>query len=70
MICDFLSEPIRQAQEKVVADGYALPGVDMDIIGPEFRDVDHKGVHMTPEGLKKHGEMWAEILSRYIKEHY
>ncbi|MBQ7258221.1 MAG: hypothetical protein IJS60_11085 [Abditibacteriota bacterium] len=33
---------------------------------PEYRDVDHKGVHMTPEGLKKHGEMWAEILGEYI----
>ena len=59
-------EPIRQAQEKVIIDGYALPGVDMDTIGPEYRDVDHKGVHMTPEGLKKHGEMWAEILGEYI----
>ena len=60
-------EPIRKAQEKVISDGFAFMGVDMDTIGPEYRDVDHKGVHMTPEGLKKHGEMWAEILSKYIK---
>ena len=63
----FGKKSVLEAQEKVVTDGYALLGVDMDTIGPEYRDVDHKGVHMTPEGLKKHGEMWAEILIPYIK---
>ena len=59
-------EPMRVAQENVIKEGYAFRGVDMDTIGPEYRDVNHKGVHMIPEGLKKHGQMWADILIPFI----
>ncbi|HVJ87519.1 MAG TPA: sialate O-acetylesterase [Caulifigura sp.] len=53
-------ESTRTAQAKIWADGIALPGPDTDTLTGDSRDLDGKGIHFSPKGLKAHGEIWAE----------
>ncbi len=60
------SESTRAGQKKLWEAGVAFQGPDTDVLGKEYRDYDGNGVHLNLEGLKKHGEMWAEYIIPYI----
>ncbi|MBR4748571.1 MAG: hypothetical protein IK083_03240 [Abditibacteriota bacterium] len=57
---------IRRAHQRLWDLGIAQQGPDTDVLTAELRD--NTGIHLNREGLKKHGEMWAEILGPWIKE--
>ncbi|HEY6565657.1 MAG TPA: sialate O-acetylesterase, partial [Pirellulaceae bacterium] len=59
-------ESVRSAQEKLWSDGIALPGPDTDTLTGQNRDMDGKGIHFSPTGLRAHGQMWAEKVSPYL----
>ncbi|MBN1902192.1 hypothetical protein JW926_12780 [Candidatus Sumerlaeota bacterium] len=62
-----LSDPvIRAAQKRLWNDGIALPGPDTDALVGMDRDLGGLGIHFSPQGLKKHGMMWAEKVSCYL----
>ena len=44
----------------------AFEGPDTDTLTGDYRDYNGTGIHFSPKGLKKHGEMWAEFLIPYI----
>lgn len=55
-------ETIRAAQRAVVDRELGiLAGPDTDAIGPEDR---YDGCHMTESGLKKHAQLWFDVLTR------
>ncbi|MBO4548875.1 MAG: hypothetical protein J5758_06635, partial [Abditibacteriota bacterium] len=57
---------IRRAHQRLWDLGIAQQGPDTDVLTAELRD--NTGIHLNREGLKKHGEMWADILGPWIKE--
>jgi hypothetical protein len=57
---------MRDAHKKVWDTGLALPGPDTDTLTGDNRDLDGKGIHFSPKGLKAHGEMWAEKVGAYL----
>jgi len=59
---------IRQAQEKLWDDAVALAGPDTDTLTGDHRDLDGKGIHLSPKGLKSHGKMWVECVGVYLDE--
>ncbi len=61
------SDPlIRAAQERLWKDRIALEGPDTDTLVGMDRDLNGKGIHFSPQGLKKHGLMWADKVSVYL----
>ncbi len=59
---------LREAQALVWKRGVAHAGPDTDQLGLEYRQDDSASrVHFNAAGLKAHGEIWAEILSRFIE---
>jgi len=56
----------RNAHQKLWDDKIAMEGPDTDILMGDYRDYDGQGIHFSLKGLKKHGEMWAEYISKYI----
>ncbi len=61
-------DSVRDAQQRLWNDSIALAGPDTDTLTGDHRDLDGKGVHFSPKGLKAHGEMWAECVSAYLDE--
>ncbi len=61
-----LSESIRAGQKQLWDKGVSFEGPDTDTLLEEYRDYDGTGIHFSPKGLKKHGEMWAEFIIPYI----
>lgn len=62
-----ISDPaLEQAQRSLWQNGIALQGPDTDDLGPEYRQDHGRGVHFNNEGLKKHGEMWAQAVEVYL----
>lgn len=57
---------VRAAQRQLWDTGVALQGPDTDILTGDNRDFDGAGIHFSPKGLKAHGEMWAEIMGKYL----
>jgi hypothetical protein len=57
---------IRAAQKKLWDTGVSLEGPDTDTLTGDNRDHDGKGVHLSLKGLKAHGELWAEKVSKYL----
>ncbi|MBP5738441.1 MAG: hypothetical protein J6X38_05100 [Abditibacteriota bacterium] len=57
---------IRGVHQKLWDTGVALPGPDTDTLRGDMRDNDGQGIHFSPKGLKAHGEMWADAVSRYL----
>ncbi|WP_309386231.1 sialate O-acetylesterase [Cerasicoccus frondis] len=56
----------RDAQAKLWAEGFAMPGPDTDTLIGDDRD----GVHLSTSGLKKHGERWATLVNQYLDTIY
>jgi hypothetical protein len=57
---------MRAAHQKIWDLGLALAGPDTDTLTGDNRDLDGKGIHFSPKGLKAHGEMWAEKVGAYL----
>ncbi len=57
---------VSAAQKKLWEDGISLEGPDTDTLTGDNRDFNGTGVHFSPKGLKAHGEMWADKVSRYL----
>jgi Carbohydrate esterase, sialic acid-specific acetylesterase len=57
---------IEAAQRSLWRKGLAYQGADTDTLGPEYRQNHGKGVHFNNEGLKKHGELWAQAVGIYL----
>ena len=60
------TEGVRSAQERLWKAGIALAGPDTDVLQEEYRDMEGKGIHFNPQGLKKHGAMWAEAVEPFV----
>ncbi len=58
--------PIRDAQRSLWQSGVALEGPDTDTLTAVYRQNGGKGTHFNDAGLKAHGELWAEKVSRYL----
>ena len=61
-------DSIRTVHQRLWDNGIALPGPDTDELRGDCRDTDGAGIHLSPKGLKAHGEMWAECVSGYLDE--
>jgi len=61
-------DSVRDAQQRLWNDAVALAGPDTDTLTGDHRDLDGKGIHFSPKGLKAHGEMWAERVGAYLDE--
>ena len=59
---------IRDVYQRIWDEGIALQGPDTDTLTGDYRDMNGEGIHLSPKGLKKHGEMWAEVVSEYLDE--
>jgi hypothetical protein len=57
---------VRAAHKKIWELGVAMEGPDTDTLTGDSRDIDGKGIHFSPKGLKAHGEMWAEKVGVYL----
>lgn len=56
-----------RAQQLAVADGrLTFPGPNTDTLTAEWREKNGQGVHFNAAGQKRHGEMWADIVGRWI----
>jgi hypothetical protein len=56
----------RDAQKKLWTTGVALEGPDTDALTGDYRDQGGNGIHFSPKGLKKHGELWAEKVGVWL----
>ncbi|MDR3708262.1 MAG: sialate O-acetylesterase [Capsulimonadaceae bacterium] len=54
----------RDGQKRIWDLGLALPGPDTDTLIGDYREPE--GAHMTPKGLKEHGELWAKVIETYL----
>ena len=60
------NEFVRNDQEEIIKQGVAMRGPDTDELLGDYRDYDGEGIHFSPKGLKKHGELWAEKIIEFI----
>ncbi len=58
----------RRVHQMVWDSGLALAGPDTDTLHREYRDLGGIAAHFNAAGLKKHGEMWAELVIPYVEE--
>jgi len=58
--------PIRDAQRSLWLPGLALEGPDTDSLTAPYRQNGGKGTHLNDAGLKAHGLLWADRVSRYL----
>ncbi len=59
---------VRAGQSMVWASGLALPGPDTDGLAAPFRDLDGQGIHLNPDGLRRHGQMWADKAAAFVDD--
>ncbi len=45
-----------------------LQGPDTDTLTGDHRDFEGQGIHLSPKGLKVHGQMWAKHVGEYLTE--
>lgn len=60
------SAELRAAQLAVASSGFALAGPNTDELGIPYRESNGRGVHFNRQGLIRHGELWAEVVSRWL----
>ena len=61
--------PIRQAQTAIIEDGLALPGPDTDLLRKNPAFTERGGGEFAGPGLRRHGEVWFEVLAAHIDKH-
>ncbi len=59
---------LRAAQKSLATDGIALAGPNTDELGPEFRQDNGTGIHMNARGLQKHGQLWADLVGKWLEK--
>jgi hypothetical protein len=62
------SDAFRAAQRSLADNRLTFVGPNTDTLSAEFREKNGAGVHFNGAGLKRHGEMWAEIVGQWIDE--
>ena len=50
----------RDGVDAVVRSGFAQPGPDTDLLGPEYREVDN--LHFNAKGTRAAAALWTEVL--------
>jgi hypothetical protein len=58
--------PIRDAQRSLWQPDLAIEGPDTDTLTSPYRQNAGKGTHFNDAGLKAHGLLWADKVSRYL----
>jgi hypothetical protein len=58
--------PIRDAQRSLWQLDLAIEGPDTDTLTAPYRQNGGKGTHFNDAGLKAHGLLWADKVSRYL----
>ena len=58
----------RSAHQKLWDMGIAFEGPDTDTLKSEYRENKGLGIHFNEKGLKKHAELWAELLIPFIEK--
>lgn len=61
---DAVDEEFRTAMQSLWSKGLSWPGPDTDQLRADLR----AGVHFNGKGLRKHGELWAERVSPWLKD--
>jgi hypothetical protein len=65
------SEPVwpetRAAQKALWDEGVALEGPDTDTLTGAMREKNGQGIHLSAEGLQKHGRMWADKVGPWLE---
>jgi hypothetical protein len=64
------SPDIRDAQSAVSASGLSLEGPDTDALTGPLRDNSGRGVHLSGDGLRAHGKLWADSVGGWLEKHY
>ena len=59
---------IRRAQATLWEQGVALEGPDTDQLTGDHRDYEGQGIHFSPKGLLRHGQMWAEVVIPWLEQ--
>lgn len=57
----------RDAQARLWAEGVALEGPDTDLLGGQNRDQGGQGIHFSAQGLRAHGEAWAQKVGAWLE---
>lgn len=56
-----------RAQQLAVTDGrLTFPGPNTDELPGSLREKNGQGVHFGAEGLRRHGEAWAEVVGNWL----
>jgi eukaryotic-like serine/threonine-protein kinase len=58
---------IRKAQNAIIESGLAFRGPDTDMIRTNDKWIEPTGAEFVGEGLKRHGELWFEVLSNCLE---
>jgi len=59
------SDPeFRSAMQQLWDQGLSLPGPDTDTLRAEYR----AGVHFNSQGLRQHGQMWADRVGAWLEK--
>lgn len=56
------NNPTRNAQRRIIRDGYALQGPDVDTMRSNTAFVEATGAEFSGAGLREHGRLWYEAL--------
>lgn len=57
---------IEAAQRALWKSGVAFEGPNTDMLTMPYRQQNGLGVHLNDAGLKKHGQMWAQEVEKYL----
>lgn len=57
---------IEAAQRALWTSGVAFEGPNTDTLTMPYRQQNGLGIHLNDAGLKKHGQMWAEEVEKYL----
>lgn len=59
---DTKDNPTRRAQKRIIAEGLAFQGPDLDTIRENPAWVEASGDEFVGDGLREHGRLWYEVL--------
>lgn len=65
---DVASPDIRAAQQALWDEGIALPGPDTDTLTGLMREKNGQGIHLSAQGLREHGRMWAAKVIPWLEK--
>jgi hypothetical protein len=65
---DTSSPEIRAAQQALWDEGVALAGPDTDTLTGAMREKNGQGIHLSAQGLREHGRLWAAKVSPWLEK--